>query len=63
MMQRHEAAVPRELRDKMVDIVAGKATIEKLVDERRFEKERKKKVGLIKEGIRRKFLSTRERSR
>ena len=51
MMQRYEAAVPRELRDKMVDIVAGKATIEKLVDERRFEKERKKKVRLIKEGI------------
>ena len=55
-MQRYEAAVPRELRDKMVDIVAGKATIEKLVDERRFEKERKKKVRLIKEGIRRKFF-------
>ena len=56
LMQRYEAAVPRELRDKMVDIVAGKATIEKLVDERRFEKERKKKVRLIKEGIRRKFF-------
>ena len=56
MMQRYEAAVPRELRDKMVDIVAVKATIEKLVDERRFEKERKKKVRLIKEGIRRKFF-------
>ena len=40
----------------MVDIVAGKATIEKLVDERRLEKERKKKVRLIKEGIRRKFF-------
>ena len=56
MMQRYEETVPREVRDKMVDIVAGKATIEKLVDERRFEKERKKKVRLIKEGIRRKFF-------
>ena len=56
MMQRYEEAVPIELRDKMVDIVAGKTTIEKLVDKRRFEKERKKKVRLIKEGIRRKFF-------
>ena len=47
-------AVPRELRDR--NIVAGKATIEKLVAERRFEKERKKKVRLIKEGIRRKLF-------
>ena len=53
-MQMYEAAVPREPRDK--NIVAGKATIEKLVDERRFEKERKKKVRLIKEGIRRRFF-------
>ena len=60
MMQRYEETVPREVRDKMVDTVAGKETIEKLVDERRFEKERKKKVRLIKEGIRRKFFSTRE---
>ena len=50
MMQMYEAAVPRELRDR--NIVAGKATIEKLVEERTFEKERKKKVRLIKEGIR-----------
>ena len=53
MMQMYEAAVPRELRDK--NIVAGKATIEKLVAERKFEKERKKKVSLIKEGIRRRY--------
>ena len=36
--------------------VAGKARIEKLVEERTFEKERKKKVRLTKEGIRRKFF-------
>ena len=54
MMQMYWAAVPRELRDK--NIVAVKATIEKLVDERRFEKERKKKVRLIKEGISCKFF-------
>ena len=54
MMQMYEAAVPRELRDR--NLVAGKATIEKLVAERKFEKERKKKVSLIKEGIRRKFF-------
>ena len=55
-MQRSEETVPREVREKMMDSVAGKETIEKLVDERRFEKERKKKVRLIKEGIRRKFF-------
>ena len=54
MMQMYEAAVPRELRDK--NIVAEKATIEKLVAERKFEKERKKKVSLIKEGIRRRYF-------
>ena len=54
VMQMYEAAVPRELRDR--NIVAGKATIEKLVEERAFEKERKKKVRLIKEGVRRKFF-------
>ena len=42
----YEAAVPRELRDR--NIVAGKATIEKLVEERAFEKERNRKVRLIK---------------
>ena len=36
--------------------MAGKATIERLVEERAFEKERKKKVRLIKEGIRSKFF-------
>ena len=36
MMQMYEAAVPRELWDR--NIVAGKATIEKLVAERKFEK-------------------------
>ena len=34
--------------------MAGKATIEKLVEERAFEKERNRKVRLMKEGIRRK---------
>ena len=51
MMQMYEVAVQRELRDR--NIVAGKATIEKLVHERAFEKERKRKVRLIKERIRR----------
>ena len=50
----YEAAVPSELRDR--NIVAGKATIEKLVEERASEKERKKKVRLIEEGVRRKFF-------
>ena len=36
--------------------MAGKATIEKPVEERAFEKERKKNVRLTKEGIRRKFF-------
>ena len=54
MMQTCEAAVPRELRDR--NSVAGKATIEKLVAERVFEKERTRKVRLIKEGIRRKYF-------
>ena len=54
MMQIYEVAVPRELRDR--NIVAGKATIEKLVEERTFEKERNRKVRLIKEGIRRKYF-------
>ena len=58
MMQMYEAAVPRELRER--NIVAGKAAIERLVEERAFEKERKKKVRLIKEGIRRKFFPERE---
>ena len=40
--------------------MAGKATIERLVQERAFEKERKKKVRLIKEGIRSKFFPARE---
>ena len=54
MMQMYEAGDPRELRDR--NIVAGKATIERMVEERAFEKERKKKVRLIKEGIRRKYF-------
>ena len=33
--------------------MVGKATIEKLVEERAFEKERNRKVVLIEEGIRR----------
>ena len=56
MMQRYEETVPREVREKMTDSVTGRKTIEKLVDERRFEKERQRKVRLIKEGIRRKFF-------
>ena len=54
MMQMYEAGVPRELRDG--NIVAEKATIERLVEERAFKKERKKKVRLIKEGIRREYF-------
>ena len=52
VMQMYEAAVPRELRDR--NIVAGKATIGELVEERAFEKERK--VRLTEEGVRRKFF-------
>ena len=55
-MQRYEETVPREAREKLTDSVTGRKTIEKLVDERRFEKERQRKVRLIKEGIRRKFF-------
>ena len=55
-MQKYEETVPREVREKMTDSVAGRKTIEKLVNERRFEKERQRKVRLIKEGIRRKFF-------
>ena len=51
MMLMFESAVPREIRGG--SIVAGKATIEKLVEERAFEKERNRKVRLIEEGIRR----------
>ena len=40
----YEVVVPRELRDR--NIVAGRATIERLMEERAFEKERKKKVRL-----------------
>ena len=56
MMQKYEETVPREVREKMTDSVVGRKTIDKLVDERRFEKERQRKVRLIKEGIRRKFF-------
>ena len=55
-MQKYEDTVPREVREKMTDSVVGRKTIDKLVDERRFEKERQRKVRLIKEGIRRKFF-------
>ena len=55
-MQKYEETVPREVREKMTDSMVGRKTIEKLVDERRFEKERQRKVRLIKEGIRRKFF-------
>ena len=54
MMQMYEAGVPRESTER--NIVAGKTTIERLVEERAFEKDRKKKVRLVKEGIRRKFF-------
>ena len=56
MMQKYEETVPREVREKMTDKIAGRKMIDKLVDERRFEKERQRKVRLIKEGIRRKFF-------
>ena len=36
--------------------MAGKGTIERLVEERVVEKERKRKVRLIKEGIRREYF-------
>ena len=55
-MQKYEETVPREVREKMTDSVVGRKTIDKLVDERRFEKERQRKVRLIKEGIRRKYF-------
>ena len=55
-MQKYEETVPREVREKMTDSMVGRKTIDKLVDERRFEKERQRKVRLIKEGIRRKFF-------
>ena len=44
----------RRVKDR--NIVAWKATIERLVEDGAFEKERKKKVRLIKEGTRRKFF-------
>ena len=56
MMQKYEETVPREVREKMTDSVAGRKMIDRLVEERRFEKERQRKVKLIKEGIRRKFF-------
>ena len=56
MMQKYEETVPRGVREKMTGSVVGRKTIDKLVDERRFEKERQRKVRLIKEGIRRKFF-------
>ena len=46
--------MPRESRER--NIVAGEATIERLVEERAFEKERKRKVRLTEEGIRRKYF-------
>ena len=55
-MQKYEETVPREIREKMTDRINGRKMIDKLVDERRFEKERQRKVRLIKEGIRRKFF-------
>ena len=48
MMQMYEAAGTER--------VGRKAMIERMVEERAFEKERKKKVRLIKEGIRRKYF-------
>ena len=40
MMQKYEETVPREgLERKMTDSVVGRKTIDKLVDERKFEKE------------------------
>ena len=56
MMQKYEETVPREAREKMTDGVAGRKVIDRLVEERRFEKERQRKVKLIKEGIKRKFF-------
>ena len=56
MMQWYEEAIPTEIREKMTDRLAGRNLIDKLVEERRFEKERQRKVKLIKEGIKRKFF-------
>ena len=58
MMQRYEETVPREVREKMTDSVTGEEDDLEIgwMKERRFEKERQRKVRLIKEGIRRKFF-------
>ena len=56
MMQKYEETIPMEVREKVTDRLAGKKMIDKLVEERRFEKERQRKVKLIKEGIKRKFF-------
>ena len=50
------AEVMVELKGGMGKKKGRKATFEKLVEERAFEKERKKKVRLIKEGVRRKSI-------
>ena len=60
MMQWYEETIPMEIREKMTDRLAGRNLIDKLVEERRFEKERQRKVKLIKEGIKREVLSAGE---
>ena len=49
--------MPEELRK--MNIVAGKATIEKLLGERAGGKERKGKLRLIREGIKRQYFQAR----
>ena len=56
MWQTYEETIPMEVRENVIDGVTGRKMIDKLVEERRFEKERQRKVRLIKEGIKRKFF-------
>ena len=51
MMQICEAAMPEEL--KRMNVVAGKATIEKMLEERAGSEEKKRKIRLIDERIKR----------
>ena len=52
MMRIYEAAMPEEL--KKMNIVAGKATIEKMVQQRAENEKKKRKIRLIDQGVQRK---------
>ena len=54
MMRIYQAAMPEEL--KKMNIVAGKATIEKMAEERAENEEKKRKIRLIDEGVKRKYF-------